>query len=180
MPPVKQFFSLWAVVNTRGPPGITEKLHQWNLVPLPSRTMPQSGVGKWRCLLSPLGSRWKRRICKSFNEMYSQEQLWGSKGSSIEHREWTNWDAVATVASANRSKISNAWKSSRGVLIETRSLGLCTVQQWPCAVRQWPITECGLPLGWGLNPGRAASFVRGEFSEKDIVLSSQQPTLPTT
>ena len=70
-----------------------------------------------------------RCTCVRLTKMCSQKQLGGSKESRVELREKTNRGAVPTVASASHSRSSQVWKSSNAVLMEARSLGLCTAQQ---------------------------------------------------
>lgn len=45
----------------------------------------------------------------------------------VEKREKTKWSSVPIAASANHSKSSKGCKSSKGILIEARSPGFCTV-----------------------------------------------------
>lgn len=49
-------------------------------------------------------SKMLRHACRRLNKMYPQKQLWRTKGSRIEQRKKTNWDAVLTATLAHHSK----------------------------------------------------------------------------
>lgn len=163
-------FGLWTVVSTVD---FQESgmLHLWYLVPLPSKKMHHEWYG-WTEIPPYLpwapeerDSRILRCAWRSFNGICSQELLWGSKEIKTKQRQKPNWDTVATVAFANHSGSSKAGKPFRGVC------------HWSKGARSLYCPRATSHWMWAV-PGKGAPISRGQFPERNAVLSYQRPTLP--